>query len=124
VSVGIKIGLVVSKKLIIRIRQQFRLDWGGIHGVVHWARVLENGLCLAKETGAQVKVVWFFAVFHDSQRMTDSWDPEHGWRGAELAASMRVIICLGMTSACFLPVCIPLLIFWIKPETKLYFGIQ
>ena len=33
-----------------------------------------------------------------------------------------VVICLGMTSACFLPACVPLLIFWLKPETKRYFG--
>ena len=33
-----------------------------------------------------------------------------------------VIICLGMTSACLLPACIPLLIFWLKPETKEYYG--
>jgi hypothetical protein len=33
-----------------------------------------------------------------------------------------VIICLGMTSACFLPACIPLLIFWMKPDAKSYFG--
>ena len=33
-----------------------------------------------------------------------------------------VIICLGMTSACFLPASIPLLIAWMKPETKSYFG--
>lgn len=33
-----------------------------------------------------------------------------------------IIICMGMTSACFLPVCIPLLIFWMKPETKAHFG--
>jgi len=33
-----------------------------------------------------------------------------------------VIICLGMTSACFLIACIPLLISWLKPETKSYFG--
>ena len=33
-----------------------------------------------------------------------------------------VVICMGMTSACFLPVCIPLLIYWLKPETKRYFG--
>jgi hypothetical protein len=33
-----------------------------------------------------------------------------------------VVICLGMTSICFLPACIPLLIFWLKPETKRYFG--
>lgn len=33
-----------------------------------------------------------------------------------------VLIALGMTSACLLPVCIPLLIFWIKPEVKRYYG--
>jgi hypothetical protein len=33
-----------------------------------------------------------------------------------------VIICLGKMSCCLLPACIPLLIFWIKPETKRYFG--
>lgn len=33
-----------------------------------------------------------------------------------------VIICIGMTSACFLPICIPLLIYWLKPEAKNYFG--
>lgn len=32
------------------------------------------------------------------------------------------LICLGMTSACLLPACVPLLIFWIKPEAKRYFG--
>lgn len=33
-----------------------------------------------------------------------------------------ILICLGMTSACFLPICIPLLIFWIRQETKAYYG--
>jgi hypothetical protein len=33
-----------------------------------------------------------------------------------------VIICIGMTSACMLPACIPLLLFWLKPEAKAYFG--
>ncbi|OLP16576.1 hypothetical protein BST81_20480 [Leptolyngbya sp. 'hensonii'] len=33
-----------------------------------------------------------------------------------------VIICLGLTSPCLLPFCVPLLIFWFKPETKAYFG--
>lgn len=33
-----------------------------------------------------------------------------------------VLIALGMTSACFIPACIPLLIFWLKPEAKQYFG--
>jgi hypothetical protein len=33
-----------------------------------------------------------------------------------------VLICLGLTSACCMLASIPLLIFWIKPETKAYFG--
>lgn len=33
-----------------------------------------------------------------------------------------VLICLGLTSACCLPVCIPLLIFWLKPEMKAFYG--
>ena len=33
-----------------------------------------------------------------------------------------VLICIGLTSVCCLPVTIPLLIHWIKPETKYYFG--
>jgi uncharacterized membrane protein len=33
-----------------------------------------------------------------------------------------VLICIGMTSACFLLACVPLLLFWLKPETKAWFG--
>lgn len=33
-----------------------------------------------------------------------------------------VAIAIGMTSCCFVPVCVPLLIYWIKPETKAFFG--
>ena len=33
-----------------------------------------------------------------------------------------VMIGLGMTSCCFLPFLIPLLIYWLKPETKAFFG--
>ncbi|MDA0767658.1 MAG: hypothetical protein O3A87_10040 [Verrucomicrobia bacterium] len=33
-----------------------------------------------------------------------------------------VIICFGMTSACVMVASIPLLIFWLKPEVKAYFG--
>lgn len=31
------------------------LPWAGDHGVAHWARVLENGLHLAGETGRSSK---------------------------------------------------------------------
>ncbi len=33
-----------------------------------------------------------------------------------------VLIAIGMTSCCFLPITVPLLIFWLKPETKALFG--
>jgi len=33
-----------------------------------------------------------------------------------------VLICVGLTSACCIPVCVPLLIFWLKPETRKHFG--
>lgn len=66
-----------------------RLKWHGIHGAAHWARVLENGLRLSERTGADAVVVALFAIFHDSRRVNDSWDPGHGRRGAELARSLR-----------------------------------
>ena len=33
-----------------------------------------------------------------------------------------VLICIGLTSLCCLPVCIPLLISWLKPEMKAFYG--
>ena len=33
-----------------------------------------------------------------------------------------VLICIGLTSCLTMPATIPLIIFWIKPETKAYFG--
>lgn len=33
-----------------------------------------------------------------------------------------VLICIGLTSTCCLPACIPLLIFWLKPEMKAFYG--
>ena len=33
-----------------------------------------------------------------------------------------VIIAIGLTSCCCIPVCVPLLIFWLKPATKVWYG--
>ncbi len=33
-----------------------------------------------------------------------------------------VLIALGLTSCCFWPICIPLLIYWLKPDVQGYFG--
>jgi uncharacterized protein len=69
--------------------QDYALPLTGIHGVAHWARVLENGRRLAEETGARLDVVSLFAVLHDSRRLNESTDPEHGPRAAEFAVSLR-----------------------------------
>ena len=47
-------------KLLEIIRDQFALDWDGIHGKAHWDRVRDNGLRLAKKTGADPRVVELF----------------------------------------------------------------
>jgi len=80
---------MITISLIRAILQQYRLARHGIHGPVHWARVLENGRRLAEMTAANVQVVELFAVFHDSCRLNDDFDPEHGSRGAALAARFR-----------------------------------
>lgn len=67
----------------------YTLPLSGDHGVAHWARVLENGLRLAKVTGANVEVLSLFAVLHDSRRINEMTDPKHGSRAAEFAAELR-----------------------------------
>jgi len=74
----------VTPLLIETILNEYQLPWIGIHGITHWAHVLENGLRLASLTGAQTRVVALFAVFHDSRRINENRDPGHGRRGAEL----------------------------------------
>jgi uncharacterized protein len=75
--------------VVREILARYRLPWNGTHGLPHWARVLETGGRLARETGADPEIVALFAVFHDSCRTNEGWDHGHGRRGAELAASLR-----------------------------------
>lgn len=60
-----------------------------VHGIEHWHQVEANGLFLASRTGADVDIVRLFAIFHDSKRFDDGYDPEHGVRGAEFAKECR-----------------------------------
>jgi uncharacterized protein len=77
------------KPILHAILEDYALPLVGDHGVAHWARVLENGLKLAEATGANVEVVSLFAVLHDSRRINEVTDPEHGPRAAEFAAKLR-----------------------------------
>ncbi len=68
---------------------EYALPVTGDHGVIHWARVMENGLRIAGSTEADLEVVRLFALFHDSRRINEYRDNEHGLRGGEFARSLR-----------------------------------
>ena len=80
---------MISSALLELVRQAFALPLGGIHGEAHWHRVRDNGLRLAGQTGADAHIVELFAYLHDSCRLGDGWDQEHGRRAAELARSLN-----------------------------------
>lgn len=80
---------MITRELIDAVRSQFALDWHGIHGVRHWARVYANGMRLVSGTSANIKVIQLFALFHDCCRLSEGSDPQHGPRGAELAGLLR-----------------------------------
>lgn len=78
--------------LVAWLRARFRLDWQGIHGAAHWARVRHNGMLLLRaenNPAARADVVELFALLHDHQRLDDGHDPDHGYRAALALDAMR-----------------------------------
>jgi uncharacterized protein len=71
--------------LIALIKSEFKLNWQGIHGASHWARVLHHGKNIGRLRGADLLVVELFGFLHDSCRWDDGRDPLHGQRAAEFA---------------------------------------
>jgi uncharacterized protein len=67
----------------------------GTHGTKHWSRVLENGLLLARLTGADPRLVAYFATLHDCQRWDEYRDEFHGQRAADFAGKLEAR--LGLT---------------------------
>jgi len=88
-----------AKAILRAAMNRFQLDRDGIHGVAHWGRVRANGLRLAPLTGANVRVVELFALIHDSCRIDDGPDAEHGLRAAGFAEDLaqRGILRIGKT---------------------------
>ncbi len=80
---------MLKPPLIKVLEREFRLDWQGMHGAPHWARVRWNGLTLARDTGARADVVECFALLHDSQRINDRRDSHHGHRAGDYAQSIN-----------------------------------
>ncbi len=64
------------------------IDENSVHGLLHWHQVEFNGLLLSQETLADKTVVRLFALFHDSRRISDGYDEEHGKFGADFARKL------------------------------------
>jgi uncharacterized protein len=77
--------MINLQPLLLQIAAQYTLDPQGLHGLNHWARVLENGLKLSDAEGGDTNVIRLFAIFHDACRLNQAQDPGHGARGAALA---------------------------------------
>lgn len=60
-----------------------------IHGIDHWQRVERNGLLLAKESGANTRIVQAFAYLHDCMRLSDGEDYSHGQRAANMVRGYK-----------------------------------
>jgi uncharacterized protein len=89
---------VITPDLVAFLSGEFLLDWRGIHGAPHWARVHWNGCTLARRNGANARVVELFAFLHDARRENDGHDPWHGARAAELIAELDgKLFCLTRT---------------------------
>ncbi len=75
---------LITYELLTALKNEYRLNWNGLHGFSHWQRVRVNGLRLAKINGANPKVVEYLAFFHDNQRHNDGFDPDHGRRASQV----------------------------------------
>jgi uncharacterized protein len=67
----------------------FVLGTDSFHGPDHWQRVEHNAIEIAAQSGGDVTVVRLFAVLHDSQRLNEGSDPDHGLRAANWAKHLR-----------------------------------
>jgi len=60
------------------------------HGPAHWRIVARNGIELAASTpGADVGVAFLFGLTHDSKRLNDDEDPQHGPRAGAFVKELH-----------------------------------
>ena len=82
-----------------RVTAECRLDMSSAHGFLHWTRVLQNAMAIAEAEeldGERVKALYFSALYHDSQRVSENNDHGHGGRGAALM-HRQFVLTSGMT---------------------------
>ena len=79
-----------------------RWPYGGLHGLPHWDNVLRHGMMLCdREPLADRVVVACFAYLHDSCRVNDGDDPDHGPRASVWVETLRTIFLGNLTEQQF-----------------------
>ncbi len=76
------------KILIEEIKQDFKIDYYGDHGINHWRRVYENTQRLAAHYSIESEVFELFALLHDSKRHDEFEDKHHGKRAAKFTQTL------------------------------------
>jgi uncharacterized protein len=78
------------EKIIKRIKQELKILPESIHAETHWNRVASFGEYIAEKEGLNKHLIRLFAYFHDSKRLNDSYDPEHGPRAAGFVKTFKL----------------------------------
>ena len=83
------IDIILIKKLLEKITNEFALDLYGRHGIYHWARVLENAFYIYENLNVDKEILVLFSILHDSKRLNEKYDKKHGLRAAEFTKSIN-----------------------------------
>lgn len=73
----------MSNELIQIAARGYHLCLRGIHGPIHWARVIDNGKRLAEYYNVNPRIPELFGAFHDCRRTTEDYETNHGRCGAD-----------------------------------------
>lgn len=75
--------------LLAAVRERSTGIGSHIHGEPHWRTVGANGLWLVEPVPeADLRVIFLFALLHDTMRENDAYDPQHGPRAATFAGEL------------------------------------
>lgn len=81
-----------QKRLSTYLRTVYSLDWTGVHGVSHWARVSYWGRKIGRDRGADLEVIRLFALLHDHLRISEGSDYCHGYRAAAVLEHLQGVM--------------------------------
>lgn len=82
----------LDERILNLLQSSSKFFDSSIHGIHHWQAVERNGHYWAQFTGADTKVISYFAHFHDCMRENEFRDPQHGLRGARFAEENKAYL--------------------------------